>query len=104
MINRCQNPAQNVSRFRWTAQHEDIYRDHFVHAADDSIAAFEDAAVSGAIAQPHVFCPKYTVEPPIQNGYLHATPDCGCAVVTLFSSVFPLEKVNSKQLFGDAAQ
>src|SRR5581483_7750404 len=58
----------------------------------------------GEIIQPHVFLPKYTVEPPIQNGYLHAAPVCGSAVAILSCSTFPFENVISKQLLGDAAQ
>src|SRR5581483_2176579 len=59
---------------------------------------------SGEIMQPHVFLPKYTVEPPIQNGYLHAAPVCGSAVAILSCKMFPFENVISKQLLGDAAQ
>src|SRR5581483_11269148 len=70
----------------------------FVEAVACSMAMF------GEIEQPHSFLPKYTVEPPIQNGYLHAAPVCGCAVAMLSCRTLPLENVNSKQLLGDAAQ
>ena len=48
--NRRQNPQQNINRFGRTARHNDIHRNHFVHAADDGVTAFEDATIPGAIA------------------------------------------------------